>query len=400
MAIVAWLTHNKSRIIFAGLIMATLIVLNQAFIQYSLQRMQQDARGINIAGRQRMLSQKIVVGWLGLQQGTVRHESVIQDLEEWKYAHHALLRGADSLNLKVPDSPVTISLLNVMTPKIDFIDSLLMMDPLVFNIELQDKIMSNQSEFLLQMEEVVGLLEKSSDNKLFWAVTIELLLCVTTLFVVWYKLRFIYLPIQSDLEQKNRKYKFLLKELHHRVKNNLNLVSNINYLQCLEEDNEALMSIAEDTANRIAAISRVHDLMLSVEQGGELGVNVYLVSLVQNLANSATSKDGRYTLNLDIEDHLFSIDKLQILGLIVNELVTNIIKHAYDPKEGGLIEVSLKRQKRIFKLEVNDYGSKATSGGSKEKNKGINLIELLVKQLKGKITSRSENGMKFTITFN
>ncbi|MEQ9297350.1 MAG: histidine kinase dimerization/phosphoacceptor domain -containing protein [Cyclobacteriaceae bacterium] len=362
--------------------------------------MQQDARGINIAGRQRMLSQKIVVGWLGLQQGTVRHESVIQDLEEWKYAHHALLRGADSLNLKVPDSPVTISLLNVMTPKIDFIDSLLMMDPLVFNIELQDKIMSNQSEFLLQMEEVVGLLEKSSDNKLFWAVTIELLLCVTTLFVVWYKLRFIYLPIQSDLEQKNRKYKFLLKELHHRVKNNLNLVSNINYLQCLEEDNEALMSIAEDTANRIAAISRVHDLMLSVEQGGELGVNVYLVSLVQNLANSATSKDGRYTLNLDIEDHLFSIDKLQILGLIVNELVTNIIKHAYDPKEGGLIEVSLKRQKRIFKLEVNDYGSKATSGGSKEKNKGINLIELLVKQLKGKITSRSENGMKFTITFN
>ncbi|CAN0446846.1 unnamed protein product [Ectocarpus fasciculatus] len=140
--------------------------------------------------------------------------------------------------------------------------------------------------------------------------------------------------------------------------------------------------------------------MLSVEQGGELSTNVYLVSLVQNLANSAAAKEGRYTLNLDIENHLFSIDKLQVLGLIVNELVTNIIKHAYDPKEGGVIEVSLHRQKRVFKLEVNDYGVKATNESIKEKNKGINLIELLVKQLKGKIASSSMNGMKFTIIFS
>ena len=209
--------------------------------------------------------------------------------------------------------------------------------------------------------------------------------------------------LHTQLEQKN----MLLKEVHHRVKNNLQTVSSLLSIQSRGVDDENTKKLLKNSQRRVLTMAMIHEMLYKKDEHVEhVPLAPYLQELSESLIASSNAKNTLdIDLELDIPDINLKVDTIISLGLIVNEIITNSIKYAFTPEEKAIIYLKLEQNDQYsYQLAIGDNGV----GFSKEKSDkpsnsmGLKLIDSLARQIKGEIKKSfnlEENGTHYTLTF-
>ncbi len=193
----------------------------------------------------------------------------------------------------------------------------------------------------------------------------------------------------------------LIKEIHHRVKNNLQLISSIIYLKLHSVTDVDIRSFLEDTRQKIRSIALIHERLLQTETLDKVEISDYLGKLIQDLKVTYFRDGVQLEIETELDKDMLSLDMAIICGLIVNELLTNAIKHAFPGNRAGRIVIRFRRGER-YSLMVADNGvglSPAVEPGSSP-SFGMQLIDVFVKQLNGSLLIDRTEGTKFTIEFS
>ncbi len=196
----------------------------------------------------------------------------------------------------------------------------------------------------------------------------------------------------------------LLKEIHHRVKNNLQVISSLFNIQSgYIKDKEQAIRVFEESLNRIRSMAIIHEKLYKTREISKINFSEYLNDLTANIFRSYSSISSGIRVKIKADDILLNIDIAIPLGLIVNELVSNSIKYAFPDKGRGEIMIELRSDKEgsLF-LVVGDNGIGLPEGldiGNTE-SLGLQLVKTLVRQLKGTIDVNIKMGTEFKIRFD
>ncbi len=204
--------------------------------------------------------------------------------------------------------------------------------------------------------------------------------------------------LQASLAEKES----LLREIHHRVKNNLQIVSSLLHLQAGSvRDAAALESLRESQA-RIRSMSLVHEKLYRSPNLARIQLSDYVQSLAVSLFESLRSEAGRIRLHFDLEPIVLDINTAIPIGLIVNELLSNALKHAFPGGRAGTIKVELRsRGPETHELAVEDDGIGLPAGiePSSAGTLGLQLIQMLAEQLDGTVRREAGPGARFAVLF-
>jgi two-component sensor histidine kinase len=211
---------------------------------------------------------------------------------------------------------------------------------------------------------------------------------------------------QSEvLKEKNRtievalkEKELLVKEVHHRVKNNFQIVSSLLELQTNDIEDKKALQLIEDGQNRLRSMAIIHQKLYQ-NKDGLIDFNDYITLLVKELTSLYPS-DKKIEIHIDINKIFFDIDTAIPLGLIINELVTNAYKYAFKEEEGKL-NISIDKSAEDYTLKVYDNGTglKTKTNFDSIKTTGLRLVKRLVKQIHGNIEYKNRSGAYFVITF-
>lgn len=212
---------------------------------------------------------------------------------------------------------------------------------------------------------------------------------------------------KKALKTSNEKLKILLnknegliKEVHHRVKNNLQLISSLLDMQQRIEKNQNTTLAFKDARNRISTMALVHQSLYEKEDLQMIDAEKYFMELSRIINMSIGAKNKIIITKIDMKQILLNADILIPLALIINELITNSYKYAFNDKNEGLIEIKLSQTEHFYLCEYNDNGSGVNQNDEVKKGLGTLIIQQLIEQLKGKITNKETVGhYKFAFTF-
>ncbi len=208
--------------------------------------------------------------------------------------------------------------------------------------------------------------------------------------------------IKGAIEASLTEKEILFQEIHHRIRNNLQVVSSLLLLQMMEVDDSELRNIFNESRNRIQAMALVHDKLYQTSDLSSIPLDAYIQELSHLLVDSQPVGSKRIELRFDIEPISVKIDTTITCGLILNELISNAIKHAFPTHQGGLIEVEIRKlASGHLRLSVYDNGIGLPMGVDLRNGAslGLQLISTLVAQLKGSIEVTQSPGTKFLIEF-
>jgi len=202
--------------------------------------------------------------------------------------------------------------------------------------------------------------------------------------------------LKASLKEKE----LLLREIHHRVKNSLQIISSLLSLQSEEIDDLEIIERYNESENRIHTIALIHESLYNSNDISEINFHDYVENLVENIMNSYNVDSSRITSTLDLDDYELGIETAIPLGLIINELVSNAIKHAFKDHEGNIL-LKLTRTNDVYELTIRDNGTGLQENFDieNEKSLGFMLVNALVKQLEGEIEVLIDNGSVFKIRF-
>jgi PAS domain S-box len=208
----------------------------------------------------------------------------------------------------------------------------------------------------------------------------------------------------SSLSESLREKELLLQEVHHRVKNNLQIICSLVDLQLNElEEGSSTRGALIDIEARVRSISLVHELLYQSDNFARVDFGSYITQLIGYLSEIYAADPSRIAISVSVDDLSLGLDKAIPCGLLVNEMVANSLKHAFPGGRRGKIEVSLLRSEDVFAtLVVSDDGIGAPqellTGGSGS-SVGMGLIRSLVKQLGGDYEAQSVRGVRHRVSF-
>lgn len=217
--------------------------------------------------------------------------------------------------------------------------------------------------------------------------------------------------VEKKLKLSLKEKEILLKEVHHRVKNNLQLISSMLSLQIDSVEDEMILHLFEDSQRRIQSIAMVHEHLYSSEDLEHIDFSEYIKLLVENLCSSFQIYPGLIETSLNLKQINLDIDKAIPCSLIINELVSNSLKHAFPdisksdkaPKNKNIIDIKachLKNSNIQIIISDNGIGFPKNIDYKNTNTLGLQLVCSLVDQLKGSIKLSSKAGTKFTISLN
>ena len=203
--------------------------------------------------------------------------------------------------------------------------------------------------------------------------------------------------IEDSLHEKN----ILLAEVHHRVKNNMQLISSLLELQSMKIHDETARIPFVECENRIRSMALVHEKLYHSENMSSINFTDYLSSLLSHiyLSNAVSSDDIQWKIIGD--DFSLGLDKAVPCGLLMAELVLNAIKHAFPDKRRGSLTIFLLKDEKNYTLKVSDDGI-GISGSIDAENSttlGLQIVSSLTKQLHGEMKITGNSGTEFIITF-
>jgi PAS domain S-box-containing protein len=210
---------------------------------------------------------------------------------------------------------------------------------------------------------------------------------------------------EEDLKRIIQEKELLLKEVHHRVKNNMQVIISLMSLQASRQKERKLRDVLNECQNRVRTMALVHEKLYGSENFTSINMNNYIRSLVPMLMTSYRVDRKKINVEIDALDTFFNLSIAIPLAQLVNELLSNVFKHAFKDGAVGNVEIALKPDVIInnrFSLSVIDDGT----GLPPEVNfpdsgsLGFQLIDALVKQIKGEISFLNDRGVSCIIQFN
>lgn len=203
--------------------------------------------------------------------------------------------------------------------------------------------------------------------------------------------------LKISLEEKE----VLLQEVHHRVKNNLAVLSGLIELQAMEEEDEKVRYKLKNTSTRIAAIASIHEILYGTENLSCINISKNTEELSKRIIQTMQS-EARVSVNIKAKKIYLNINQVVPFSLIFNEVMTNIMKHAFGKSEYVHISIRLEENKEEVELTVSDngIGLPADFNEKQHQSLGIHLIEILTKQLNGSHEFTGTNsGSRFSLKF-
>jgi len=204
--------------------------------------------------------------------------------------------------------------------------------------------------------------------------------------------------LRSSLAEKET----LLKEVDHRVRNNLQVISSLLRMQAemLKDDHRTGRALRE-SHQRVMSMALVHERLYAGQNLSEIDFGEYGQTLVEELSNAYPDSAGRVVFRLDTSCVLLNVGQAIPCALILNELVTNALKYAYRPSQAGEIVVALSETLGVVTLSVSDQGVGLPEGMDwrDAKSMGLAIVALLSDQIEGKLSVHSSQGTAFTVVF-
>lgn len=208
---------------------------------------------------------------------------------------------------------------------------------------------------------------------------------------------------KKQIDQALKEKELLLKEIHHRVKNNLQIISSLLSLQSKNIDDEKAKQAILEGKERIQAIALIHQKLYLDETFARIDMQDYLGDLIGQLGKSYNDKLQYINLSVNTNDIILNIDTVVPLGLIISELTTNAFKYAFGGKEEGKLKIVIRKvDENMYELLVKDNGVGMLDDFDflNSETLGMEIVSALTDQLEGKISYKSnENGTSIRITF-
>jgi len=231
-------------------------------------------------------------------------------------------------------------------------------------------------------------------------ILISIALAIVTILVLGYRRSNKKKQLINELlERENDTKKTMLQEIHHRIKNNLQVVTSLLRMQSSKTKDIDIKTAFKETQSRVMSMAKLHEKMYDSGDFKNLNSKEYISHLVKDIIKSYTV-DKRVSLKLDIEEVFFDSKIMMPLSLIINEIITNSLKYAFKNQENAVITVRLKQLNNTkSELYISDNG---IGYDSEKENKGLGtkLIQSFTKQISGTIRYSTKNGTSITITFN
>lgn len=232
-----------------------------------------------------------------------------------------------------------------------------------------------------------------------WAAVLIFLLIVVMLYrlyrakqdanlMLWEKNK----VVEHSLEEKD----VLLREIHHRVQNNLQFVSSLLNLQSRRVDDEKTLEVLKSCKQRIQSMALIHQKLYQEESLSGISIRNYTKNLVESLQMSYGIDENRIKTELYVDPLYLDINSAISIGLVLSELITNAYKYAFQNQEEGLLEVTLKEMNGVLVMKVKDNGSGLPDDFDLETSEsfGLKLVNSLARKLKADVTVSSENGAR------
>jgi len=197
--------------------------------------------------------------------------------------------------------------------------------------------------------------------------------------------------IKKSLQEKE----ILLREIHHRVKNNMQIISSMLILQSASIQDEKFIDILTECQDRIRSMALIHEKLYQTEEFVNINFREYIEAIMQSLCESYRVDKSAIVMKVDAEDIFLDMETAVPIGLIINELVTNAFKHGFkDRKEGEITVILGGIEGNGLELIVRDNGAGLPEGFDIEETKtlGLQIVSLLTQQLKGKISVNRDDG--------
>ncbi len=206
---------------------------------------------------------------------------------------------------------------------------------------------------------------------------------------------------EKNLKKALEEKEYLFRELHHRVKNNLQLISSIINLQIKDSNNSDVKILLNESRQKLKSMALIHDFVYDSGTSDKINLSNYLEVLSSEIYRSVVKHFSQIQLLKEIQhDIVTSIKTALPCGLIINELIINSAKYAFPDSKKGTISISLKSDENSLDLTVADNGIGMSKKEFKNQTKclGLNLVKLLVEnQLKGKIIFNHDSGTSFRL---
>jgi len=212
----------------------------------------------------------------------------------------------------------------------------------------------------------------------------------------------------ADLELQNEYLRkllhekdIILREVHHRIKNNMNIVRSLLIMQAELEENKSIKNVISDTALRIQMMQELYNKLYFSENTKNLSLNEYFIYIIHQIANIFPSK-ASVKINHQIENITLPAQTLSALGIILNELITNTMKYAFTGCNEGEINLSAGKKGNLISIVYKDNGNGLPESVTFESSTGfgIQLVNLLTEQIGGTIRIERNPGTKFILEFN
>ncbi len=308
---------------------------------------------------------------------------------------------------------------------LSFIEHLCALKDTIYNIE-QNKIrLEYQAEFdALEKEKQIQELtqqatierlqnlqskQKIKENelikekqKIFIYSLILVAILIFILAIVLYRRNQTKTKLNHQLETAVKEREILLREIHHRVKNNLQIVSSLLNLQSNNITEKTAADVLKDSQDRIKSLSILHEKLYKSKSLSNINFKTYISEIIQNLDSSFNLKSKHITIEQHIDNTNLHIDFLVPCGLIINELITNSLKYAFSNTNNGKIYISGQLIQDTYQIIIKDNGKGFPLGFNPKQSKtlGLRLVQGLVRQIKGEIIFKDvDKGIEIIINF-
>ncbi len=194
----------------------------------------------------------------------------------------------------------------------------------------------------------------------------------------------------------------MLQEIHHRVKNNLQVISSLINLQMRQLEDSSSKAALEECQRRVQTIALIHEQLYRSGDYARVPFSEYTKSLAENVFHAAGTSPSKVSLKLEVEDIRMAVDKAIPCGLILNELIANALKHAFPHDASGTLRVGLRQAgPREIELSVADdgVGLPVEFDTARARSLGMQLVTTLVSQLDGRLGIERQGGTTFRVTF-
>lgn len=205
------------------------------------------------------------------------------------------------------------------------------------------------------------------------------------------------LELKKSLEEKE----MLLKEIHHRVKNNLMVISSLLNLQSRYIKDKDALGIFKESQSRARSMALIHERLYQSSDLKRINFGEYIRTLAIEIFHTYAADDGRLKLKMDVDDLMLDINTTVPLGLILNELVSNCMKHAFTQNMNGEIKIDFHKNGEKYLLRVLDNGKGFPENLDfrNTQSLGLQIVNSLTEQIDGKVDLDRSQGTLFTVTF-